>query len=223
MSSINTLFIFTSSGTLEVNKPEAKSIDEYNILFKRDIGSPGDSNARNKLIACAELYYIFLLYDVRSIYYNLPIKERKIQAKLTAKLPEKWKEDAVLQEAINRYKQDFELTSSGKAYATAERAYYTIARDTQELQEEIINTKELLQDKLKKIKSQKVGEIETNTYLSEANGIIADMLKNQKQIMDNIKQFSAMGIIVKDLAAKFIEEGGNIKIPVGGGTLGNRE
>lgn len=223
MSAINALFMLNSSGNFEVNKVEAKTTPEYEVLFKRDTHSPGDSDGRKKLIACAEIYYIFLLEDIRSAYYNLPLEERKIKAKEIAKLPEKWKEDAAIKDARNRYKKDFELTASGKAYVTAEKAYYTIATDVQDMQEELVELKALLNTKLKKLKDKGLGETDLVSVAKETNAIIKEILINQKEVMKNITDFAKLGKQVKELAATFIEEGGSVNIPVGGGTLGNRE
>jgi hypothetical protein len=70
---INTLFTLNITGELEISKPEVKSVKAFKVLFDRDKGSPGDSEGIKQLIACAEIYYIYLVYDVRSILYNLPL------------------------------------------------------------------------------------------------------------------------------------------------------
>ena len=38
MADVQTLFVLNPSGELEVNKPEARRILEYEVLFKRDKG-----------------------------------------------------------------------------------------------------------------------------------------------------------------------------------------
>ena len=225
MSSFNTLFVLNTSGELEVNKPEARKIKEYADLFARDRSSPGDADGRKKFVSCAEIYYIYLVYDIRSIYYNYPLEIKKDKAKQDAKLSKQWKEDEVVERAIARYKDDFKLTSSGSAYAVAERAYYTQTRDTELLQDEILNLKELLDGILKRIKLKPVtpNDLEATTRINEVVAIIKEIASTQKLIFDNIKTFSPLSKSVKELAAAFMEEGGNLKTPVGGGTLGNRE
>ena len=223
MSSYNALFALNKTGELEVNKPEAKSIEEFKVLFDRDKGSKGDLSGAKKALACAELHYIYLTTDVRSIYYNLPLLERKPLAIKDAKLPSNWREDKELINATEKYKEMFSLTAAGNAYITAEKAYFTITRDTAELQEELIELKSLLQSVSKRTKAKRVGDTEVMTAASEAIAIISAMAKIQKDIIANIKTFSDLGNSVKILAAKFIEEGGNMKVPVGGGEIGNRE
>ncbi len=225
MSGFNTLFLLNTHGELEVNKPEARKIKEYATLFIRDRSSVGDADGRKKLVSCAEIYYIYLIYDVRSPYYNLPLIEKKKKAKVDAKLAKNWVEDEAIELAIERYKEDFKLTASGKAYAVAERAYHAQASDTELLQEELLNLRGLLESILKKINNKAVApnDIEVTTRINEISAIMNQMTSTQKAIFENIKTFTTLGKAVKDLAAAFIEEGGNLKTPVGGGTLGNRE
>lgn len=228
MADVQTLFVLNPSGELEVNKPEARRILEYEVLFKRDKGAAGigDPTGSKKVIACAEIYYIYLVYDVRSPYYNLPIEERKLKAREDAKLPDKWKEDKELEKAVERYKQDFKLTAAGKAYSVAERAYHTMATDTEDLQDNIIALKGALKKVMVKLEAKgpaQLGEIELTNTANQANAIILEIAKTQKAVIDNIKQFAPLGNTVKELAAKFAEEGGSMNIPVGGGRLGNRE
>lgn len=223
---VNVLFMLNSDRELEVNKLEAKKIKEYAVLFNRDKGSIGDSEGRKKLIATAEIFYIYLVYDVRSIYYNLPIDYRKKKAIEDAGLPPTWKEDKEVLAAIERYKEDFKLTSAGLAYAVAEKAYHSTARDTQELQEELMELKELAKHFIAKTKGQTIHEgnkIELTDTVSQITAILSEITKVQKQVLDNIKTFSSLGNTVKELAAKFTEEGGSLRTPVGGGEIYNRE
>jgi hypothetical protein len=228
MSSSQTLFTLNNSGELEVNKPEARSILEYEVLFKRDKGGAitGDNNGSKKFLACAEIYYIYLVHDVRSPYYNLSLIEKKKKAREDAKLPDRWKEDKELDAAVARYKEDFKLSSAGKAFVVAERAYHTMGTDTEDLQDGVIVLKETLKNIMRKVSAKgpaQLGEIELINATSEANAVILEISKTQKAIIDNIKQFASLGDTVKVLAAKFAEEGGSMRTPVGGGQLGNRE
>ena len=218
-----TYFILNQDGELEINVPEVRKTPIYEELFKRDKYSPGDAQGTKKLIATAEIYYIFLISDIRSSIYSLPIKERKLKAKELAKLPDKWKEDDLLLQAIEQYKKDFKLTASGKAYATAEANYYSLAEDTEYLSEELVALKELLRDKLKKVKTSSIGNTEVGLLAKEIVAIIENCSKQQKVIMGNIKEFANLDKTVKELANKFIQEGGSFKIPIGNRELGNRE
>lgn len=225
----NTLFNLNIDGELEVNKPEARKIKEYANLFIRDKGSQGDYDGRKKLVACAEIYYIYLVYDVRSIYYNLDKDEKALLAKKDAGLKEDWKEDNTVKEAIKRYKEDFKLTSGGIAYVVAERGYYSTVKDVEYMQDSLIEIKKLLKSKVKALNldnpnvQAKLGDLETNTMINEINILINSMSKTQKEIMNNISNFPNLAKDVKTLAIKFAEEEGGMKTVVGGRTLGNRE
>lgn len=230
MSAFNTLFVLNSYGELEINKLEVRKIPEYDILFKRDRGSDGDYNGSKKLIACAEIYYIYLVYDVRSIYYNLPLEQRKLKAIKDCKFKDTWKETKELDNAILRYKEDFKLSAAGMAYVVAEKSYRTFTKDTQDLLEELVDNKNMLNNLLKVHKNRDTGtglklkdDFALTTRVQEIAAVINEIVKAQGQIMANIKSFASLGDAVKLLATKFIEEGGNLKVPVGGGDLGNRE
>ena len=211
MADVQTLFFLNDDGELEVNKPEARKIAEYAALLARDKGSPGDSEGRKKLIACAEIYYIYLVYDVRSIYYNLSLPEKQELARKDAGLPDTWKgEDELLKAAINRYLLDFKLTAAGKAYLVAERGYHTLASDAELLQETIVNHKYLLTKILAKVDKQSQGqpqEIELLGSLKEAKLLMEEIVNIQKNLLTNIEKFPKLGETVKTLASKFSEEG----------------
>ena len=226
--SANTLFAINSFGDFEINKVEAKKIEEYNALLVRDKGGiyKGDYDGRHKMKASMEIYYIYLVYDPRSLYYNLPVNERKLKARKDCKLPDNWKEDDLVLAAIVRYQYDFKLTAAGQAYIVAEKAYYTIAKDTEEIQDELTNLKQLLKTVSNKLQvggPTKLGEGELTTLAHQVNAILGKISKTQKDIMTNISGFPKLQQTVKELATKFADEGGSMKIPVGGGTVGNRE
>lgn len=220
MSSFNMLFIINSNKELEVNKPEVKKIIEYKSLFDRD----KLSGEKKGVIACAEIYYIYLVHDIRSLYYNLPIEEKKIKAKKDAKLPEKWKEDEKIEDAVIRYKEDLKLTAAGNAYVVAEKAYYVMAEDTNTMLDNVLKLKQEAQKRLSKIESSvSMGDMEFASTVNEYLAISSSITKVQKEMRENIKDFKNMGQAVKDLALKFTEEGGNLKTPVGGGEINPRE
>lgn len=226
MSALNVLFTVDSEGNFLVNRPEAKKIKEFALLFDRDKGSEGDSDGKKKRIANAEIFMIYLICDVRSSIYNLPYDERLIEAKKISCINERWKVDKQWLEAIEKYKEFFELSSSGKGYAVAERAYYSFTRDTFEMQEELNACKGLLNDVIKRLKKiNNKGEEDTILLnnLNDALSCMNEINKIQKDMIGNIKNFSSLDDMVKTLASKFVEEGGQLKIKVGGGQIGNRE
>ena len=169
MSNIITLFYEDTDGSLVVNKPEARKIPEYDALFKRDKGLDG----ANKRLACAEIFLIYLLHDVRSILYNLPPDEKMERAREIAGIPEKWKVDSLWNDAVERYKKDFELTSLGKSYAVAERFFYNFAKDVELLQNQILDNKTLLEVILKRIKKRGTdNDLSNISAIKEATAIM---------------------------------------------------
>lgn len=214
----NEYFIINKDKELEINKLEVKRIAEFKALFDRD-----KSAKENALLACAELFYIYYVYDIRSKYYNLPLEEKRLRAKQDSKLPDKWKEDDKLEEAIIRYREDFKLSSIGNAYAVAERTAYSVAEDTNNMLDSILKLKQDAQKKLHKIENENIGETEKLINTNEYLAIISNTIKIQKDILGNIKEFKGLNKIVKDLAIDFAEDGGSFKLVVGGGDLGNRE
>lgn len=210
-----------------VNKTEALKIKEYEVLYKRDKGSNGDSSGRAKKIFNAEIYYIYLVHDVRSAYYRLPVPERKQMALRDSGLGEaKWKEDKEFLEAVARYKEDFKLTASGAAYVAAEQALYSIAQDTMDNQEEVAKYKELIKgikERLNKQGPQGLGDMEKVSAINEVVAVMGKITSLQKEQMTNIKGFKDLQKQVKELAGIFIEEGGSVRVPAGGYELGRRE
>lgn len=222
---INELFDL-EDGELVINRQEVNKIEEYKTLLKRDTGSIGDLAGRKGLIATAELYYIYLMYDVRSIYYNLDTASKRTLALEDSKLPKNWKEDKNFNAAVLRYQADRVLTSAGNAYYSSERALYSMSEDVNNMLDNIIELKKEAEIKIKKLSKTvgtKAGEEESKNFISEYTGILMQLTKVQKEVISTIKDLPSLGDVVKKLATRFVEEGGKIKTPVGGGELGNRE
>lgn len=226
MTTINNLFQLNSDLELEINKAEARKILEFNVLMVRDKGSAGDSEGRKKYVACAEIYYIYLVYDVRSIYYFLPMHEKKEKAKKDAKLPENWKEDADIVNAINMYKESFKLTGAGRAYVAAEKVYMTIASDTEYMTDTIEKYKEMLRVidlKIDAMNNSTSPKMELTSKINEATALMGAIIDLQDKVSKNIDKFPKIQKTVEDLARKFMEEGGSMKLVVGGRATFNRE
>jgi len=226
MTTINNLFQLNSDLELEVNKPEARKIVEFNVLMVRDKGSVGDSEGRKKYVACAEIYYIYLVYDVRSIYYFLPMHEKREKAKKDAKLPETWKEDQDIINAIAVYKESFKLTGAGRAYVAAEKVYMTITRDTEDMTDSIEKYKEMLRVidlKIDAMNASTSPKMELVSKINEATALMGAITDLQDKVSKNIDKFPKIQKVVEELARKFMEEGGSMKLVVGGRTTFNRE
>lgn len=220
---LDNLFIINSDNELEINKIEAIKIDSFAQLMKRDKGSKGDPSGRKNYIACAEIYLIYLMYDIRSTYYNLTLEEREAKGRKDAKLPDNWKKDKLFEQAVKDYQETFKLKASGNAYVVAEKSYYTITEDTKEMQDQIVELKSLLKLTLAKIKAVKDNNTELINLIGDSEAIMSKIAGLQKKIIENIKTFDALGKQVKLLATEFIAEGGNLRTPVGGGPVNRRE
>lgn len=226
MTSMNQIFLLNNDLELEINKPEARKIPEFKVLIERDRGSAGDSDGRKKYIACAEIYYIYLVYDVRSIYYFIPMVEKKERAKKDAKLIDGWKEDQDIINAINAYKESFKLTAAGRAFVSAEKAYMSFTIDTEDMLNAIEKYKELLKvvdmkiDAMTKTESPKM---DLTSKINEAQALMEQITTLQHKVVTNIEKFPKLQKIVKDLAETFAKEGGSMKLVVGGRETFNRE
>lgn len=217
------IFILNGDKELEINKYEAKKIPEFKVLFNRATPLISDPTGSKGHLACAELYYIYIVYDIRSLYFNLDIEERKIKARSEAGLPPQWKEDKDLANAVKAYQEVFKLNSSGKGYTSAERSYYMLADDTDLILDEMTELKAMLRKRSAVTRRQRIGDQELMTAANEYATIVSALAKAQKEVMDNVARFGKLGDSVKELAQKFIESGGNLRTPVGGGELGRRE
>lgn len=225
----NELFVL-HDGQLVVNRIEAKKIQEYEALFRRKQIVPQDPTGTKGYVASAELYFIYLMYDVRSLYANLPQNARYENAVRDAGLPDKWKLDSVVNEAILRYQSDFKLSAAGSAYVVAERSYFNMTQDAMNMLEDIIELKLEAEAKIKKFRGSRTSKSmlsnndkESSEFLREYMMILSDMSKVQKELAALIKTFPEQDETVRKLANKFAKEGGKMKTVVGGGELGNRE
>lgn len=91
---------------MPVINPEVKNIPEFKELFRRDKGSPGDSEGRNKIIANKTCAYIAMMYRPLGAFSEREIGERHALIKKTLKLPEEWEVDNLIEECITIYKEN---------------------------------------------------------------------------------------------------------------------
>lgn len=98
-------FFKYENGTLILNKDEIFLYEPFKKILKRDRGSPGDTQGRLKLFAFKELTYIYLMCDYSSYcnIHGLDEDEAREYSKKTAGLPELWKEDDEIIEAMDEY------------------------------------------------------------------------------------------------------------------------
>ena len=92
--------------TLEVEiSPYMLQVSEFKELVRRDKGMKGDSTGRYKKRARAELAYIWLMYNPKSPFLESYDDEsmRHIEVINSLDLPDNWKVDDTVRNAIDKY------------------------------------------------------------------------------------------------------------------------
>jgi hypothetical protein len=113
---------------LPVLTPEARTIREFRAIITRDRGSKGDADGRDKRFAIKELAYVYWSCDWRSIFLKNYSEEKREEAiKKRLELPEEWKADKIVEEAITYYLWEQE-TASLKALQEAEAGLFSAQR-----------------------------------------------------------------------------------------------
>lgn len=103
------LFVLEGKNVV-LNKPEIATIKVFKNILRRDRGSKGDAQGREKLMAYAEFAYIYHMCDLGSIPNTEGYNEDKAhewavkQADLLELNPD-WVVDAGLEDAMNEYKE----------------------------------------------------------------------------------------------------------------------
>lgn len=104
-----------------VFNPEIRMFVPFKTIIERDKGKntihveeftayKGDTDGRRKTLATKELAFIYWFADPRSVYWET-YKDEKIRTEILKKylgLPDKWKIDTVIEEAINFYLSEVE-------------------------------------------------------------------------------------------------------------------
>lgn len=107
-------------------------LEPFKKILKRD-------KSRTKDLALKEMLYIYYYTDIKSDYLIIDSKFRKEEIIKDIGLPNDWKVDSVLQDAINFY-EERSLTVIGKLYKNALAA-------ANDISEYLTKTKELLEER----------------------------------------------------------------------------
>lgn len=107
-------------------------LEPFKKILKRD-------KSRNKDLALKEMLFIYYYTDIKSDYLIIDVKLRKEEIIKDIDLPDGWKIDSVMQEAINFY-EERSLTVIGKLYKNALLA-------ANDISEYLTKTKELLEER----------------------------------------------------------------------------
>lgn len=190
MSSIN---FFEIQNELPVLTAEARTIREFRAIIVRDKGTKlvrGDADGREKRFAIKELAYIYWSCDWRSIFlrnYSEEQRHKKIVDRL--ELPEDWKPDKIVDDAMTYYiwEQD---TASLKALQDTEAGLFSAQR--------LIG---LIRRKMDK----RIGEIEADEDILETQPEMVDklytdyqrLIKMSSDLPNQIKAITSMQETVK--------------------------
>jgi hypothetical protein len=122
-------------GEFPVFNPELRMLAPFKKIIERDKGrksergiyDTGDADGRRKSIATKELAFIYFYSDPRSSYIESYQDDDLRQAKIKAVLglPDNWKKDEVIDEAIafyvNEIEDDFDFTYLRSSISAAEK------------------------------------------------------------------------------------------------------
>ena len=107
-------------------------LEKFKKILKRD-------KSRNKDLALKEMLFIYYYTDIKSDYLIIDIKLRTEEIIKDLQLPDNWKIDSIMQDAINFY-EERSLTVVGKLYKNALLA-------ANDISEYLTKTKELLEER----------------------------------------------------------------------------
>jgi hypothetical protein len=90
------------TGEVVIMRDTIVTYEVFNKILRRDRGSPGDAQGRDKKMFLKEFGYIYIVGDVNSYPHRQGFSEKRIRqwAVNTVRLPEDWKPDALIEEAI---------------------------------------------------------------------------------------------------------------------------
>ena len=108
------------------------ALEPFRKILKRD-------KSRNKDLALKEMLFIYYYTDIKSDYLIIDIKFRTEEIIKDLQLPDNWKIDSIMQDAINFY-EERSLTVIGKLYKNALLA-------ANDISEYLTKTKELLEER----------------------------------------------------------------------------
>jgi len=101
-----------------VMEPEALEIQAFKVILDRD-------KSKQKEFAIKELLYVYFYCDIRSDFVILPVKEREEAIKKELVLPNKWKQDKSIEEAIRVY-NEYSETTIQRLYKQAVKSVHDI-------------------------------------------------------------------------------------------------
>lgn len=224
MKDVIDIFIINEEGILELNKKEARDIPAFKEIIIRDKGGKifGDYDGRKKLFAYKELMYVYLVTHPSSIYRDLPKEAKHLKAKAFADLPEDWKVDELINNAIEAYKETIPLSAVFHSYLNASSAVYALGEDLQ-----FINT---LREKVRNRIIDKTKELEGIVTEEDIQRINAEIDVATTRLMDLGAKITTLSNnlptafeTIDKLKVKLLNESQGGAAIYGGGKINNRE
>ena len=166
-------------------------LEKFKKILKRD-------KSRDKDRALKEMLFIYYYSDIKSDYLIIDSKFRIEEIKKDIGLPEDWRIDSVLQEAIDFY-EERSLTVVGKLYKNA----LVAAND---ISDYLTKTKELLEERDDKGKpvttlTTIVGGIsKIKTVMQDLKAAEKELIKERIETEGKMKGQQAMGIYESGLS-----------------------
>lgn len=174
--------------------PYAKTIEDFKILVTRDRGGkvPGDFDGRKKLMATKELAYVYWIASSKSEFVNnFPEHQRhdKIVAKLA--MPEGWKPDGHVQNAIETFK---ELTAT------------QTSKVLEEMKDSLFSCQSLITLVRKRMDSR-LTQLTLDETLIETQPELLDKIQNDvNKLLDLSKKIPEMITVIEKLQEKVAKE-----------------
>jgi hypothetical protein len=178
---------------------EAKLIKPYNTLIKRDKGSEGDADGRKKLLATKEIAFVVWYSNLKSVYNrNYEPSARIAELKKGLKLPDDWKIDDCIRDAMKEYAKT-QVTPSSVMLTSTRNAIYE-ARNLIE----ILDTR--LKALMKKVKETMLLENVTDDYEKELDALIIRAMTYIESLLKYSKQITDMLSTLDTLEKKYVKE-----------------
>lgn len=217
--------IDAKAGTLKINKKEAREIAEYKVILERDKGGKikGDLEGRKKELAKKELLYVYIMADPFNSYQVLEDKERvEVAKRITGLNMIKWKPDEVIENAIDRYREDVKLSPTGLSFINSKKALKSIGEDVELVKElsdvirkEIYNIKKEIAETKEEEKLKNLNE--------KLNTKVNALVNNNKEVTGLIKKIPELQDIISRLSNIVADETNEKRKALGDREIGNRE
>ena len=217
-------FIDPETKLLVINKKEIIDLPEFKAILIRDKGGhiKGDSDGRKKLMAHKEFMFIYLYANPTSLYRDLPDAMREVKCKNHAGLPEIWKLEPLVLEAIKAYTIALDLSALFHSYVNANRAVYALGEDIK-----FFNS---LRDKMRDRIKDSMLQLEAADNMEDIQLLEGEVDHTTSRLMDlgvkinNISNALPNGFdTIEKLKKRLIDEQKEGGVIYGGGKLGKRE